>query len=84
MLTVIFLLGLLAILLFVLIKSGKIADKNGNNIPDIIEEPVVKVVQEVKQVVEKPIAKVVKAADSVVKAKKPKKSPAKKTSAKKK
>lgn len=41
---------------FFLMKSGKIEDKDNNNIPDVVEkkiEDVKEVVKEVKQVVEK-------------------------------
>ena len=47
---------------FILMKKGKIEDKDGNNIPDVIEkkiEDVKEVVTEVKEIVEK-VTKVVK------------------------
>ena len=64
---VILILAVIAGVAFLLMKSGKIEDKNGNNIPDKLEP----MVEEVKEVVKK----VKKAVDEV--------KPAKKTSAKK-
>ena len=37
---------------FLLAKSGKVKDDNNNGIPDVVEKPVVKAVEEVKEVVE--------------------------------
>jgi hypothetical protein len=64
---VILILAVIAGAAFLLMKSGKIEDKNGNNIPDKLEP----MVEEVKEVVKK----VKKAVDEV--------KPAKKTVAKK-
>ncbi len=60
-------LVLVAAVAFLLMKSGKIEDKNGNNIPDKLEP----MIEEVKEVV----VKVKKAVDTA--------KPAKKTAAKK-
>jgi hypothetical protein len=67
---------------YFLMKKGKIADANGNNIPDVIEKPI----EEVKEVVKKTAAKAKKVAavaEKVVKEVKVKtptaKKPAKKT-----
>ena len=60
MLTVIIVLVLIAALTFILIKKGKIADANKNNIPDVIETKVEAVVAEVKEEIKKakkPVAK---------------------------
>ena len=67
MLTLIIVLVLAAAITFVLMRKGKIADANNNNIPDAIEKPievvkekVAEVKAEVKEVVEKvkkPVAK---------------------------
>ena len=54
MLTLIIVLVLVAAVTFVLMRKGKIADANNNNIPDAIEskiEAVKEVVKEVKEVV---------------------------------
>jgi len=54
MLTLIIVLVLVAAVTFVLMRKGKIADANNNNIPDAIEskiEAVKEVVEEVKEVV---------------------------------
>jgi hypothetical protein len=54
MLTLIIVLVLGAAITFVLMRKGKIADANNNNIPDAIEskiEAVKEVVEEVKEVV---------------------------------
>jgi non-homologous end joining protein Ku len=64
---VILILAVIAGVAFLLMKSGKIEDKNGNNIPDKLEP----MVEEVKEVVKK----VKKAVEET--------KPAKKTSAKK-
>lgn len=56
MLTFIIVLAVAAIVVFTLMKKGKIADANNNNIPDAIEKPIEAVkeaVAEVKEVVEK-------------------------------
>ena len=60
MLTLIIVLVLAAAVTFVLMRKGKIADANNNNIPDAIEKPievvkekVAEVKAEVKEVVEK-------------------------------
>jgi hypothetical protein len=67
MMYVILILAVIAGVAFLLMKSGKIEDKNGNNIPDKLEP----MVEEVKEVVKK----VKKAVDEV--------KPAKKSTAKK-
>ena len=43
----------LALVTFLMVRSGKVKDDNNNGIPDAIEAPVVKVVEEVKEVVKK-------------------------------
>ena len=73
MLTLIIVLVLAAAVTFVLMRKGKIADANNNNIPDAIENKVAEVkekVAEVKAEVKEVAAKVKNAA--------PKKKPAKK------
>ena len=62
MIYVILILAVIAGAAFLLMKSGKIEDKNGNNIPDKLEP----MVEEVKEVVKK----VKKAVDEVKPAKK--------------
>ncbi len=64
MLTLIIVLVLVAAVTFVLMRKGKIADANNNNIPDAIEskiEAVKEVVEEVKEVVKEAKAKTSKA-----------------------
>jgi len=54
--TVLVILIIVAVAVFVAMKTGKVKDANNNNIPDAIEEKVEnvkKVVAEVKEVVEK-------------------------------
>ena len=86
MTTVLLVLGALVIIagaVYFAMKSGKIEDKNGNNIPDVVEqkvEQVKEVVAEVKEVVEE----VKEVAEKVKKVATPKKPAAKRTSAKKK
>lgn len=78
MLTLIIVLVLVAAVTFVLMRKGKIADANNNNIPDAIEskiEAVKEVVEEVKEVVKEAKAKTSKA---------PKQQPTAKTKATKK
>lgn len=78
MLTLIIVLVLVAAVTFVLMRKGKIADANNNNIPDAIEskiEAVKEVVEEVKEVVKEAKAKTPKA---------PKQQPTAKTKATKK
>ena len=73
MLTLIIVLVLAAAVTFVLMRKGKIADANNNNIPDAIENPIEVVkenVAEVKAEVKEVVEKVKQAA--------PKKKPAKK------
>ena len=73
MLTLIIVLVLAAAVTFVLMRKGKIADANNNNIPDAIEKPIEVVkekVAEVKAEVKEVVEKVKQAA--------PKKKPAKK------
>jgi hypothetical protein len=62
MIYVILILAVIAGVAFLLMKSGKIEDKNGNNIPDKLEP----MVEEVKEVVKK----VKKAVDEAKPAKK--------------
>jgi ABC-type Na+ efflux pump permease subunit len=62
MMYIILILAIVAGVVFLLMKSGKIEDKNGNNIPDKLEP----VIEEVKEVVKK----VKKAAGEVKPAKK--------------
>ena len=60
MLTLIIVLVLGAAVTFVLMRKGKIADANNNNIPDAIEskiESIKEVVKEVKEVVKEAKAK---------------------------
>jgi hypothetical protein len=71
MMYVILILAVIAGVAFLLMKSGKIEDKNGNNIPDKLEP----MIEEVKEVV----VKVKKAVDT---AKPAKKAPAKKSAKK--
>ena len=57
--TVLVILIIVAVAVFVAMKTGKVKDANNNNIPDAIEtkvEDVKKVVAEVKEVVEKATA----------------------------
>ena len=70
MMYVILILAIVAGVTFLLMKSGKIEDKNGNNIPDKLEP----VVEEVKEVVKK----VKKAVDETKPVKKSAKKSAKK------
>ncbi len=53
MLTTILVLAVIAAVVFFLMKKGKIADANNNNIPDAIENKVAEVKEEVKEVVKK-------------------------------
>lgn len=55
--TVLLILAVLAGVSFLLIKSGKLSDKNGNNIPDVVEKPIVEVVEKVKKTAKKATAK---------------------------
>ena len=68
---VILILAVIAGAAFLLMKSGKIEDKNGNNIPDKLEP----MIEEVKEVV-------VKVKKAVEEAKPVKKAPAKKSAKK--
>jgi uncharacterized protein YoxC len=79
MTTVLLVLGALVIIagaVYFAMKSGKIEDKNGNNIPDVVEQKV----EQVKEVV----AEVKEVAEKVKKVATPKKPAAKRTSTKKK
>ncbi len=67
---------------YLLMKSGKIADANNNNIPDAIEEKVEEVVVKVKEVKAK-AEKVKAVAEKAVKAVKTPKAPKATTAAKK-
>jgi uncharacterized protein YycO len=51
--TVLVIVLVLAAALFVAMKTGKVRDADGNNIPDVLEEKVAEVKEEVKEVVEK-------------------------------
>ena len=51
MLTLIIVLVLVAAITFVLMRKGKIADANNNNIPDALEKVAAKVTEEVKETV---------------------------------
>jgi hypothetical protein len=51
--TVLVIILVLAAALFVAMKTGKVRDADGNNIPDALEEKVAEVKEEVKEVVEK-------------------------------
>lgn len=51
MLTLIIVLVLVAAITFVLMRKGKIADANNNNIPDALENVAAKVTEEVKEAV---------------------------------
>jgi hypothetical protein len=67
---------------YLLMKKGKIADVNNNNIPDVVEKPI----EEVKEVVKKTTAKakkVAKVVEEVAKEVKVKKPATKKATAKK-
>jgi cell division protein FtsL len=57
MLTFIIIAVIIAVAVFVAMKTGKVADANNNNIPDAIEEKIA----EVKEVVDKAKAKIAKA-----------------------
>jgi hypothetical protein len=50
MLTTILVLAVIAAVVFFLMKKGKIADANNNNIPDAIENKVAEVKEAVKKV----------------------------------
>ena len=67
--TVLVIILVLAVALFIAMKTGKVRDADGNNIPDVLEEKVAEVKEEVKAVVEK----VKKATSSKPAAKKAKK-----------
>ena len=55
--TVLVILIIVAVAVFVAMKTGKVKDANNNNIPDAIEKPI----EDVKEVVKEAIAKVNKA-----------------------
>ena len=57
MVTIIVVLAIAAGVAFLLVKSGKLKDDNGNNIPDVIEKPVVEVVAKVKKSAKKVVEK---------------------------
>jgi hypothetical protein len=57
MVTIIVVLTIAAAVSFLLVKSGKLKDDNGNNVPDVVEKPVVEVVAKVKKTVKKVTAK---------------------------
>jgi cell division protein FtsL len=57
MLTFIIIAVIIAVAVFVAMKTGKVADANNNNIPDAIEEKIA----EVKEVVDEAKAKIAKA-----------------------
>jgi hypothetical protein len=57
--TLLITLIIVAVAIFVAMKFGKVKDENNNNIPDVIEKPIVAVkeaVAEVKEVVKKATA----------------------------
>lgn len=68
MLTLIIVLVLVGAVTFVLMRKGKIADTNNNNIPDALENVAAKVTEEVKEAV----AEVKEVVAEVKKAKAPK------------
>lgn len=68
MLTLIIVLVLVGAVTFVLMRKGKIADANNNNIPDALEKVAAKVTEEVKETV----AEVKEVVAEVKKAKAPK------------
>jgi topoisomerase IA-like protein len=53
MVTIIVILVILAGVAFLLVKNGKLKDDNGNNIPDVVEKPIVEVVEKVKKTAKK-------------------------------
>lgn len=53
MLVTILVLAAIAVAVFFLMKKGKIADANNNNIPDAVEHAAAEVKEEVKEVVAK-------------------------------
>ena len=57
MVTIIVVLAIAAGVAFLLVKSGKLKDDNGNNIPDVVEKPVVEVVAKVNKTAKKVTAK---------------------------
>lgn len=57
MVTIIVVLAIAAAVAFLLVKSGKLKDENGNNIPDVVEKPVVEIVTKVKKTAKKVTAK---------------------------
>jgi ribonucleotide monophosphatase NagD (HAD superfamily) len=57
MVTIIVVLAIAAGVTFLLVKSGKLKDDNGNNIPDVVEKPVVEVVAKVKKTAKKVVDK---------------------------
>jgi hypothetical protein len=71
-------------IVFFLMKSGKIADKDGNNIPDVIDETI-KDVKETVAVVEKVVKNITKPSAKKPEVKSPtEKKPTKKATTKKK
>jgi ElaB/YqjD/DUF883 family membrane-anchored ribosome-binding protein len=63
MLTFIIIVAIVAIAIFVAMKTGKVADANNNNIPDAIEKPI----EEVKKVVAEAQAEIAKAKKAAAK-----------------
>ena len=63
MLTFIIIAVIIAVAVFVAMKTGKVADANNNNIPDAIEKPI----EEVKEVVAKAEAEIAKAKKAAAK-----------------
>jgi len=57
MVTIIVVLLISAGVVYLLVKSGKLKDDNGNNIPNVVEKPVVDVVEKVKKTAKKVTAK---------------------------
>ena len=74
MMYIILILAIVAGVTFLMMKSGKIEDKNGNNIPDKLE-PMIEEVKEVVETVKKATAKKTTAKKSAA----PKKSAKKKS-----
>ena len=72
MLTLIIVLVLVGAVTFVLMRKGKIADANNNNIPDALEKVAAKVTEEVKETVAEVKETVAEVKEVVAEVKKPK------------
>ena len=70
MLTLIIIIAIAAVATFILMKKGKIADANNNNIPDAIEKPI-EVVKEAVAEVKAEVKEVAEKVKKVAPAKKP-------------